>query len=288
MLQVLAAWRSSRRSRPSSTFRKKSAKRCAFGRRRAYSKRPSRSQRSMGDSSSTRGRRRPTGCRTTGTCSRASSKISFLATRRCAAGACRAKRAGTRTACRSRSRSRRSSASTARRRSRRTASSRSSSECIESVFRYTNEWEELTERVAFWVDLDDAYVTYHRTYVESVWWALRRAVQQGTPLPGAQGRLVVGARRNGAQLRRGRARVQHRRRSERVRRVPACRSGAGPARRRRRSLLVWTTTPWTLPSNMYAAVHPTFDYVDRPHRRSKALRGRRRAWWRRSPRSSAS
>src|SRR5687768_11244447 len=44
--------------------------------------------------------------------------------------------------------------------------------CIDSVFRYTKEWEDLTERVAFWVDLPSAYVTYHKTYVESVWWAL--------------------------------------------------------------------------------------------------------------------
>src|SRR5262245_64616813 len=44
--------------------------------------------------------------------------------------------------------------------------------CIESVFRYTREWEQLTDRVAFWADLDNAYVTYHRSYVESVGWAL--------------------------------------------------------------------------------------------------------------------
>ena len=42
--------------------------------------------------------------------------------------------------------------------------------CIESVFRYTAEWERLTERIGFWVDLPSAYVTYHTEYVESVWW----------------------------------------------------------------------------------------------------------------------
>src|SRR5678809_86675 len=44
--------------------------------------------------------------------------------------------------------------------------------CIESVFRYTEQWERLTERIGFWVDLNDAYVTFHKSYVESVWWAL--------------------------------------------------------------------------------------------------------------------
>src|SRR5579872_2166784 len=51
--------------------------------------------------------------------------------------------------------------------------------CIESVFRYTEEWEELTTRVGFWVDLRDAYVTYHRSYVESVWWALSELFKKG-------------------------------------------------------------------------------------------------------------
>ena len=51
--------------------------------------------------------------------------------------------------------------------------------CIESVFRYTTEWERLTERIAFWVSLDDAYVTYHKSYVESVWWALSELFNKG-------------------------------------------------------------------------------------------------------------
>ena len=51
--------------------------------------------------------------------------------------------------------------------------------CIESVFRYTNEWEKLTERIGFWVSLPDAYVTYHRSYVESVWWALSNLFDKG-------------------------------------------------------------------------------------------------------------
>ena len=44
--------------------------------------------------------------------------------------------------------------------------------CIESVFRYTQQWERLTERIGFWIRLDEAYVTYHQSFIESVWWAL--------------------------------------------------------------------------------------------------------------------
>ncbi|MEE8556304.1 MAG: class I tRNA ligase family protein, partial [Myxococcota bacterium] len=44
--------------------------------------------------------------------------------------------------------------------------------CIDSVFRYIGEWRRMSERIGFWIDLDDAYVTFHEPYVESVWWAL--------------------------------------------------------------------------------------------------------------------
>lgn len=52
----------------------------------------------------------------------------------------------------------------------------------------------LTERIGFWVDLPDAYVTFHQSYVESVWWALSRAFQERPSLQGTQGRVVVGPR----------------------------------------------------------------------------------------------
>ena len=51
--------------------------------------------------------------------------------------------------------------------------------CIESVFRYMQQWEELTERLGFWIHLDEAYVTFHQSYVESVWWALKTFFERG-------------------------------------------------------------------------------------------------------------
>ena len=51
--------------------------------------------------------------------------------------------------------------------------------CLESVFRYTQQWEQLTERLGFWIRLDEAYVTYHQSYVESVWWALKNLFDRG-------------------------------------------------------------------------------------------------------------
>ena len=52
-------------------------------------------------------------------------------------------------------------------------------QCIESVFRYVRQWEELTERIGFWIHLDEAYVTFHQSYVESVWWALKNFFERG-------------------------------------------------------------------------------------------------------------
>ena len=50
---------------------------------------------------------------------------------------------------------------------------------MESVFRYMQQWEELTERLGFWIHLDEAYVTFHQSYVESVWWALKTFFERG-------------------------------------------------------------------------------------------------------------
>ena len=93
--------------------------------------------------------------------------------------------------------------------------------CVESVFRYTQQWEQLTERLGFWIHLDEAYVTFHQSYVESVWWALKDAVRPRAALPGPQDRLVVGPRRHRPEFRRSRPGLPRSGRSERVRAVPA-------------------------------------------------------------------
>ncbi len=134
--------------------------------------------------------------------------------------------------------------------------------CIESVFRYTREWESLTERVAFWADLHDAYVTYHRSYVESVWWALGELSKKGLLYQGhkvlwwwAQGGTALSSNEVGQGYR-----------TVDDPSVYVAFPIVGEAHHVLGtsgdvSLLVWTTTPWTLPSNMYAAVHPVLDYA---------------------------
>ncbi|HSQ67321.1 MAG TPA: isoleucine--tRNA ligase, partial [Polyangiaceae bacterium] len=126
--------------------------------------------------------------------------------------------------------------------------------CIDSVFRYTKEWEELTERIGFWVDLGDAYVTYHKSYVESVWWALSELFDKGLLYQGhkvvwwwAQGGTALSA----AEVGQGYRSVDD----------PSVYVRFKLLRDPKTSLVAWTTTPWTLPSNMYAAVKADFDYV---------------------------
>jgi isoleucyl-tRNA synthetase len=125
--------------------------------------------------------------------------------------------------------------------------------CLESVFRYTKEWEELTERVAFWVDLGDAYVTYHQSYVESVWWALSELFRKGLLYQGHK--VVWWWAQGGTALSAGEVGQGYRTVDD-----PSVYVALPLAGEENLALLVWTTTPWTLPSNMYAAVHPEFDY----------------------------
>ncbi len=125
--------------------------------------------------------------------------------------------------------------------------------CIESVFRYTSDWERLTSRIGFWVSLDDAYVTYHKSYVESVWWALSELFNKGLLYQGhkvvwwwAQGGTALSA----AEVGSGYKTVDD----------PSVYVAFPLLDEPDTALVVWTTTPWTLPSNGYAAVRPNTKY----------------------------
>ena len=145
--------------------------------------------------------------------------------------------------------------------------------CRESVWRYIKDFEQVTDRIAYWLDLDDPYVTYHNSYIESLWWIMKTLWDRGLlfrdykvtmhcPRCGtslsdhevAQGfeddvddpsvwvrfRLLDGNARAGEQ-----ADAPH----------PHAAELAGAA------MLAWTTTPWTLPANVALAVNPHAPYV---------------------------
>ena len=113
--------------------------------------------------------------------------------------------------------------------------------CRESVFEYVEDWNRLTERIGFWIDLDDPYVTLDDDYIESVWWSLRKLWDAEPPLRGPQGRPLLPALRHRALLPRGRAGLRGRRGPLHLRALPAARRAT--ASEAGESLLVWTTTP---------------------------------------------
>ncbi|RMG48244.1 MAG: isoleucine--tRNA ligase [Acidobacteria bacterium] len=126
--------------------------------------------------------------------------------------------------------------------------------CIESVFRYTEEWERLTERIGFWIDLSDAYVTFHRPYVESVWWALSRLFDKGLLYRGRKS--VWWWPQGGTALSAAEVGLGYREVDD-----PAVVVRFRSRSREGVSYLAWTTTPWTLPSNVALAVAEDLEYV---------------------------
>ena len=126
--------------------------------------------------------------------------------------------------------------------------------CMQSVFRYTEQWEKMTSRVGFWMDLEDAYVTYHKSYVESVWWALSELFRKGLLYQGHK--IVWWWPQGGTALSSGEVGLGYQSVED-----PAVYVALELEDEPGAYLLIWTTTPWTLPSNQNVAVREDHDYV---------------------------
>src|SRR3954471_11678132 len=125
--------------------------------------------------------------------------------------------------------------------------------CRESVFEYLEDWTALTERIGFWLDLDDAYRTLDDSYIESVWWALRQIYDKG--LLYESHRVVPYCPRDETALSSHEVSLGYKDVADPSVYVRFPVVGADE------SLLVWTTTPWTLVSNAAVAAHPSLQYV---------------------------
>jgi isoleucyl-tRNA synthetase len=131
--------------------------------------------------------------------------------------------------------------------------------CRESVFSYVEEWNRLTERIGFWIDLDDAYVTLANEYIESVWWSLRRIWEEDLLYQGHK--VVPYCPRCGTTLSSHEVALGYKDVVDPSIYVRfAVTRPAGPLQEGD-VLLVWTTTPWTLVSNAAVAVSPELHYV---------------------------
>jgi isoleucyl-tRNA synthetase len=131
--------------------------------------------------------------------------------------------------------------------------------CRESVFRYVEDWARLTERIGFWIDLDDAYVTLANEYIESVWWSLRRIWDDGRLYE--RHKVVPYCPRCGTALSSHEvAQGYHDVKDPSVYVSLALREPSAPLEPSDR-LAVWTTTPWTLISNAAVAIGSEIEYA---------------------------
>ncbi|MEE9446590.1 MAG: isoleucine--tRNA ligase [Arenicellales bacterium] len=126
--------------------------------------------------------------------------------------------------------------------------------CRDSVMRYIGEWEKMTERMGFWVNLDEAYYTLDNNYIESVWALLKRIWEKDLIYSGYK--VVpydprIGATLSSHEVAQGYQEVED----------PSITVRFTLAGEENTSFLVWTTTPWTLPSNLLLAVGEDIDYA---------------------------
>ncbi len=125
--------------------------------------------------------------------------------------------------------------------------------CKENVWKYKGMWEDFSKTVGFWADMDDPYVTYYDDYIESEWWALKEIWNKGLLYKGFK--VVPYCPRCGTPL------SSH----EVAQGYKDVKERSAIARFRKKGedvyFLAWTTTPWTLPSNVALCVSPTDEYA---------------------------
>jgi isoleucyl-tRNA synthetase len=130
--------------------------------------------------------------------------------------------------------------------------------CRKSAFEFIQDWERFSDRIAFWVDMQDAYVTYTNEYIESVWWILKTFWERGLLYQGYK--VVPYCPRCGTPLSDHEVALGY---SETV--DPSIYVRMPLIDEPGTSLLIWTTTPWTLPGNVAVAAHPEVEYVTVRH-----------------------
>ena len=128
-------------------------------------------------------------------------------------------------------------------------------ECKESVFTYVHMWEEMTDKVGYWVDMENPYVTYHNDFIESVWWALKQMWDKGLLYEGHKVMPYCprcGTALSSHEVAQGYKDVKD----------LTCIAKFKVVGKENTYILAWTTTPWTLPSNLALCVNKAYEYVE--------------------------
>ena len=131
-------------------------------------------------------------------------------------------------------------------------------ECKKSVWKYLGEWKEMSDRIGYWCDMDKPYVTYHNDYIESVWWALKKISDKGLLYKGHK--VVPFCPRCGTALSSHEVAQGYKEVTERSAIVRFKVKNEDNL-----YILAWTTTPWTLPSNVALVVNAKENYVEVEH-----------------------
>ena len=127
-------------------------------------------------------------------------------------------------------------------------------ECKSSVFNYVHMWEEMSEKVGYWVDMKNPYVTYHNEYIESVWWALKQMWDKGLLYEGHKVMPYCprcGTALSSHEVAQGYKDVKD----------LTCVAKFKLEDEENTYILAWTTTPWTLPSNLALAINKSYEYA---------------------------
>jgi isoleucyl-tRNA synthetase len=144
--------------------------------------------------------------------------------------------------------------------------------CRDSVFKYLKEWDNLTERIAYWVDLEHAYITMNNSYIESVWWAIKQLWDKGLIYQGYK--VTPHCPRCGTSLSSHEVAlgyqddtqdpsvfIKFRTHLKSNHDSPALHKLRESVGQKKAYVLAWTTTPWTLPGNTALAVAADAEYV---------------------------
>ncbi|MGC8897724.1 MAG: isoleucine--tRNA ligase [Bacteroidota bacterium] len=136
--------------------------------------------------------------------------------------------------------------------------------CRQSVFEYLDDWERMTERIGYWINMKDAYITCSNEYIESVWWALKQFHDRG---------LIYKSHKIQPYCPRCETPLSSHEVSQGYEDVkdPSIYVKMPVKATEDTSFLVWTTTPWTLISNVALAVHPDVTYVTVLHNGEKLI-----------------